>query len=253
MTDPERSAERSGPLFSAVVRERTLSDKVADLLLDSIVSRRLRPGDRLPSERELGDQFGVSRTVVREALRSLAAKGVIEVRSGSGLRVAAVKATAVSEFMNLFLRGRGPLDYEKVHEVRVAIEVAVARSASERATAEDVDELRRAHHHMEAVADDVETASVADLEFHRTVAKITHNELYSVMLDSIGDVLLDVRRATIGIPGRPGKASRYHQEILDRIAARDPDGAERAMRAHLDESVSIWRSLAEHAGEVEQA
>ena len=92
-------------LFEHVEREPRLSDKVANMMLETILSRRLEVSDRLPSERELGEQFGVSRTVVREAVRALVAKGVIEVRSGSGLRVAAVDSAAVSESMSLFLRG----------------------------------------------------------------------------------------------------------------------------------------------------
>ena len=92
-------------LFDPVVREPRLSDKVAEMMLETILSNRLQVGDRLPSERELGEQFGVSRTVVREAVRALVAKGVIEVRSGSGLRVAAVAASAVSESMSLYVRG----------------------------------------------------------------------------------------------------------------------------------------------------
>src|SRR5881628_1454219 len=99
-------------LFDQVTREPRLSDKVADMMLETILSDRLKVGDRLPSERELGEQFGVSRTVVREAVRALVTKGVIDVRSGSGLRVAAVDANAVSESMSLFLRG-STLDFEK--------------------------------------------------------------------------------------------------------------------------------------------
>src|SRR2546422_9905311 len=111
-------------LFDQVTREPRLSDKVADMMLETILSRRLAVGDRLPSERELGEQFGGSRTVVREAVRALVAKGVIEVRAGSGLRVAAVDASTVQESMRLFLRG-GTLDYEKVHEVRKMLEVQI--------------------------------------------------------------------------------------------------------------------------------
>src|SRR5215475_12594500 len=118
-------ARSEGALFEQVRREPRLSDKVAEMMLETILSRRLAVGDRLPSERELGEQFGVSRTVVREAVRALVAKGVIEVRSGSGLRVAAVEASAVSESMSLYLRGSS-LDFEKVHEVRALLEVHIA-------------------------------------------------------------------------------------------------------------------------------
>src|ERR1044072_4366305 len=102
-----------------------------------IASNDLKPGDALPSERELGEQFGVSRTVIREAVRALAAKGVIDVRTGSGLRVAACGAATVSESMSLFMRGRSTLDYPKVHEVRAMLEVEVAGLAAERASRED--------------------------------------------------------------------------------------------------------------------
>ena len=103
--EPAAEGASEGTLFEQVRREPRLSDKVAEMMLDTILSRRLAVGDRLPSERELGEQFGVSRTVVREAVRALVAKGVIEVRSGSGLRVAAVDAAAVSESMSLFMHG----------------------------------------------------------------------------------------------------------------------------------------------------
>src|SRR5438094_2016592 len=112
--EPAAEGVSEGTLFEQVRREPRLSDKVAEMMLDTILSRRLAAGDRLPSERELGEQFGVSRTVIRGAVRALVAKGVIEVRSGSGLRVAAVDASNVRESLSLFLRG-GALDYEKVH------------------------------------------------------------------------------------------------------------------------------------------
>ena len=88
MTEPNDDDPRPDvaepALFGLVNRERRLSDKVADMMLETILSDRLQVGDRLPSERELGEQFGVSRTVVREAIRALVTKGVIDVRSGSG-------------------------------------------------------------------------------------------------------------------------------------------------------------------------
>src|SRR4051794_5481646 len=174
-------------------RERRLADKVADLLLETIVARGLAPGERLPSERELGEQFGVSRTVVREAVRALAAKGVIDVRTGSGLRVAAVDGSNVSESMSLFLRGSSTLDYPKVHEVRAVLEVEVAGLAAVRATDDDVAQMRENCERMET-DDDVEAAALHDVEFHRAIARGTHNELYLLLLDSIGDALLEVRR-----------------------------------------------------------
>lgn len=230
-------------MFSRVDREPRLSDKVAALLLDTITARGLQPGERLPSERELGEQFGVSRTVIREAVRALAAKGVVDVRTGSGLRVAAVDAAAVSESMSLFLKGRGALDYGKVHEARVMIEVQVAGLAAERATPADVERLREVCESMGEVLDDLEAASRADVAFHRAVAESTHNELYPIMLDSIGDVLLEIRRATLGLAGRTKKGLTAHRRILRRIEEREPTGARDAMRAHLRDSQRAWREI----------
>jgi GntR family transcriptional regulator, transcriptional repressor for pyruvate dehydrogenase complex len=226
-------------LFGQVNRERRLSDKVADMMLETILSDRLKVGDRLPSERELGEQFGVSRTVIREAVRALVTKGVIDVRSGSGLRVAAVDANAVSESMSLFLRG-GTLDFEKVHEVRTVLEVHLAGLAAERATADDVSQLREIHERMGQETSDVEAAARDDLEFHRAIARATHNELFLLLMDSIGSSLIDIRRENLGSGSAPMTLSQ-HEEILELVAAHDPEGAQTAMQAHLDGVASFWR------------
>lgn len=224
-------------LFKQITREPRLSDKVADTMLETILSQELQVGDRLPSERELGEQFGVSRTVVREAVRSLVAKGVIEVRSGSGLRVAAVDAAAVTESMSLFLRG-GSFDFEKVHEVRALLEVHIAGLAAERATDKDLVRLREVHERMEREAGDVEAAARDDLEFHRAIARATQNDLYLLVLDSIGSTLIDIRRQNIRSGSMPTTLGQ-HVRVLDRIAARDAEGAREAMATHL-EGVAVW-------------
>jgi len=232
------------PVFPRVTRAPRLSFNVAELLLRTIVEQRLRPGDRLPSERELGEQFGVSRTVVREAVRALVAKGVIEVRSGSGLRVAAVDAESVRESMSLFLRG-GDIDFEKVHEVRSLLEVHLAGLAAERASAEDLARLAVAHAKMVGEAADVESAARDDLEFHRTIALATHNELFLVLMDSIGSALIDIRRLNLGSGSTPMTLSQ-HQAILDAVAAGDPASARVAMAAHLEGVAAWWRENLAH-------
>src|SRR5262245_49865030 len=203
MSEPT-DADGDGPddaepaLFGLVNRERRLSDKVADMMLETILSDRLQVGDRLPSERELGEQFGVSRTVIREAVRALVAKGVIEVRSGSGLRVAAVNASTVQESMSLFLRG-GDVSYDKVHEVRRMLEVHTDGVAAERADDADLQALTHAWEAMEIVIADVDEPALRDLEFHRAIARATNNELYVILMDTIGRSLIDVRRENLGV------------------------------------------------------
>jgi GntR family transcriptional regulator, transcriptional repressor for pyruvate dehydrogenase complex len=235
------SSSESPALFGQVKREPRLSDKVADMMLETIVSKRLKPGDRLPSERELGEQFGVSRTVVREAVRALVAKGLIEVRSGSGLRVAAVDASAVSESMSLYIHGSGDLDYPKVHEVRTMLEVQMAGLAAQRRTEDDIARLTEACERMEASIANVEVAARADVEFHREIAKATHNELYLVMLDAVGDALVEIRRGNLKRPGSMEFALDQHRRILDAIATGATRKAREAMREHLDRVEATWR------------
>jgi GntR family transcriptional repressor for pyruvate dehydrogenase complex len=234
---PRRSSEL---VFTEVKREPRLSDKVADTMLKTIVAKGLRPGDRLPSERELSEQFGVSRTVVREAARELVAKGVIEVRTGSGLRVAAVDAAAVSQSMSLYIYSNGDLDYPQVHEVRVMLEVQMAKLAAERRRDDDIKRLADACEKMEA-APTVELASRADVEFHREIAKATHNALYLVLLDAIGDALVEIRRANLKRPSSLDETLAYHRRILDAITAGASDRARNAMRDHLDRVEVLWR------------
>ena len=237
--EPAAEGVSEGTLFEQVRREPRLSDKVAEMMLDTILSRRLAVGDRLPSERELGEQFGVSRTVVREAVRALVAKGVIEVRSGSGLRVAAVDAAAVSESMSLFMHGGG-IEFEKVHEVRTVLEVHIAGLAAERASDDDVAQLREVHERMKREVGDVAAAARDDLEFHRVIARATHNELFLMLMDSIGTSLIDIRRENLGSGAAPETLGQ-HERILERITAHDVDGARTAMSAHLEGVAAFWK------------
>jgi DNA-binding FadR family transcriptional regulator len=235
-----REGQDHANLFDEVKREPRLSDKVADMMLKTILSERLSVGDRLPSERELGEQFGVSRTVVREAVRALAAKGVIEVRTGSGLRVAAVDAAAVRESMSLFLHGIG-LDFEKVHEVRSLLEVHLAGLAAERASDDDIAQLRETHKRMRAQLADVEAASLVDLEFHHVIARSTHNDLFLLLMDSIGSSLIAIRRENLSGSGHASATVAQHAHVLEQIAAHDAAGARSAMAAHLEGVAEFWR------------
>jgi GntR family transcriptional repressor for pyruvate dehydrogenase complex len=212
-------------------------------MLEQILSRGLRPGDALPSERELAEQYGVSRTVIREAVRSLAAKGVVSAQAGRGLCVAAVEADAVSASMNLYLRGVDELPYERVHEVRLAIETEVAELAAQRAEDAEIEELAAISRRFKEVIDDVDAVSDADVEFHRALARLTHNELFVIMLDSIGDVLLEIRRATLGLPDDAQHGYEQHERILAAVRAHDPQAAREAMRGHLDDAFESWRQL----------
>jgi DNA-binding FadR family transcriptional regulator len=233
----------TAPLFDPLTAKERLSDRVARLLLDSIVARGLLPGDRLPTERDLAAQLAVSRTVVREAVRSLAGKGIIEARPGRGLTVAAVDADMVRQSLGLFLRGSPSIDYRRMHEVRAALEEPVAGLAAERATTSDLEGLREICDRMELVLYDNEAASQADVEFHRVLAASTHNELFSVLLDAAADQLMRVRRETFVLDGRAAVALAAHRRILERVVGGDGAGARREMHLHLRDVERVWERL----------
>jgi GntR family transcriptional repressor for pyruvate dehydrogenase complex len=237
----EGQDEPQAGLFSEVDRGATLAEKVATSITQAILDGDLTPGQRLLSERDLGEQFGVSRTVIREAVRSLVASGLVEARSGRGLQVAEVGPDAVSRAMSMFLHRSSTIDYARVHEVRKALEIDMAGYAAERASPADVERLQELASGLGTVTtDEVEHAAELDVDFHSQIARATHNELFPLLLDAIGEVLLAVRRRAFASPEQRRYAQEAHQEIVDGIAAGDAERAREAMRKHLEAAVELW-------------
>jgi GntR family transcriptional regulator, transcriptional repressor for pyruvate dehydrogenase complex len=205
-----------------------------------IASSDLKPGDMLPPERELGKQFGVSRTVIREAVRALKGKGLLDVRSGSGVRIVAVDESTVRESMRHFVHG-SMVDYSKVDEVRRVLEVAAAGLAAERATPEDLEQIDDTLERFARESSDLEASVRIDIEFHRAVAAATHNELFLVLHDSIGEMLFEVRRRNLSRgPGERDLVVEMHRRIRNGIAEHDAHAAQQAMRDHLGHVQATW-------------
>ncbi len=241
VSTPPDSADPHDAVFGqSLKREPRLSDKVASMVRQAIIARGLLPGTPLPSERDLGEQFGVSRTVVREAVRALTAQGIVEVRSGSGLRVAAVDESTVSDSLMWFIRG-GQLEYPRVHEVRRTVEVEMAGLAAKRRTEEQLAELRNAHKEFTRAVNNVEEAALADLAFHAVIARATGNDLFSVILASISGALMEIRRKNLAA-GSGQSTVEEHEAVLEQIAARKPAAARKAMAAHLDAVRELWEA-----------
>jgi GntR family transcriptional repressor for pyruvate dehydrogenase complex len=234
-------AEPGPAAFAPLERSERLADRVAGALTDSIVSGRLVPGDRLPPERELCEQFAVSRPVVREAVRSLIAKGLLVDSPRRGHTVSALGRDTVTESLTLFLRGR-QLDYSKLMEVRSVIEVENAGRAAERASAADLEALRAAATWL-VPGLSPEEAAVADVGFHRAVATATGNEFFELMLDSIQEVLITAQLPTLSEAKIVRGAIKHHAAILKQIEAGDPEGARAAMQAHLKDAERGMRSV----------
>lgn len=230
-------------ILGPVERASSLTDRVAHTLLTSILSGRWKAGERLPPERELSASLEVSRTVIREAIRYLAAKGVVEVFTGSGVRVAEVHPSAVRETMRLYLHGQTGIGYVKVHEVRAMIEVHIATVAATSAQPDSLSKLRDELAAMEADIDDPRSFAHRDLEFHRALGQSTGNELYVTVLDAIGDALLEIRMLTSESRARRMQALIDHGRILANVERHDSLAARKAMEEHLAYTLNVCQDL----------
>jgi GntR family transcriptional regulator, transcriptional repressor for pyruvate dehydrogenase complex len=218
-------------------RRGRLRDRAADQLLEMVVSGGLEPGERLPPERELCERLGVSRTVVREALNLLEARGLISIEHGRGAVVSGGNTDAVRDALGLILRVRPKVLWELL-EMRSILEVGISSLAAERATEEDTDAMRVQLERMAAAIDAPEGYVDADVEFHALLARAARNGVLLTMLEPIVDLLRASRR--VSASRRPGSALRAlgeHEEILRRVEAGDAEGARREMRAHLANTV----------------
>jgi GntR family transcriptional repressor for pyruvate dehydrogenase complex len=202
-----------------------------------VISSGLGQGERLPPERELVDRLGVSRTVVREALNLLEARGLISIEHGRGAVVSGGNTRAVRDTLGLLLRVR-PRALWELLEMRQILEVEIAGLAAERAGPEDTAAMRVQLERMLAAVDAPEGYVDADVEFHALLARAARNDVLLTMIGPIGELLRASRQ--VSAARRPGSVLRAlgeHEEILRRVEEGDAEGARREMRAHLANTV----------------
>ena len=229
-------------LVPQLTREATLAERVEQELERLIVESRLGAGDRLPSERELASQFGVSRTVVREAVRALAARKLVDVSVGRGTVVRAPSAESAGESMKLLLLMQaGGAGVDKVSEVRHIVETEIAALAASRRTDEDLGDLAAILEETRLHLDDPEVYIKSDVAFHAALARATKNELFVIVLDSLVEVMIEVRLLTLRVPGITSLALSHHERILEAVVSGDPGAARAAMDAHMDQATDILR------------
>jgi GntR family transcriptional repressor for pyruvate dehydrogenase complex len=217
--------------YRAAKRGR-LHEEVVSQIQELIEQRQLRPGDKLPPERELTKGFDVSRTVVREAVRSLEERGLVDVRHGSGVYVAEPSIDAVTESLALHLRV-SESSLMPLLEVREILEVEIAGLAAERATQEDQEQMERSLRHEAGLFDSRDEYVEADLEFHELLTRATHNEVLPILLKPLAELLRESRRVTIEPPGSTELSLAGHREIFEAVKNGDREQAREAMREHL--------------------
>lgn len=219
----------------AIARPPSLVDEVCQRLAG--LTRRDHHGKSgwLPTERDLAAQLGVSRSVVREATKRLEQQGLIEIRQGLGTRAVDRLHKPLNGSVRLLIP-QAPRRLRQLSEVRLLIEPELARLAAQRGTAAHLRAIRRAHEQMISATTNKD-AIAADLEFHRQIAAAAGNEICSLLLDSVAELGIESRHATIGTVG-VGVAIRHHAAILDAIERRQPGGARECMMRHLEKTTA---------------
>jgi len=208
------------------------SDRVASELERQILSGRLRPGERLPTEGELGEMLGVSRSVVRDAVRTLVARGLVTVRQGSGMTVAEPSDQAFTRAL-LALLGRSDLTMNDVITARATIEIRLVPLAAESGTEEDWEALERSLEEFTQAVErrDWGVARDAHLAFHVGLIKALHQPALELFLKPMAEVIL-ISSAPPRWNVKRDWEVPTHRPILYGLKARDPERTERAMIDH---------------------
>lgn len=214
------------------LRRHPLADQAADALLGRIGAGEWPLGHRLPGETTLAAQLGVGRSTVREAIRQLAGRGILESRQGSGVFVISLDDV---EDWDAVLRRAGIVS---IIETRIAIEVEAAALTAARRTATDVRAMRRALVERAALLDAAIDEQVdADTAFHRSVVVSAHNDVLIELFDSLVPRLRPAMIEVLRIAPAPSSPADHasHEELFEAIRCADPEGARAASRSHLEQ------------------
>lgn len=226
-------------MFEPISDNTAFSQKIVSQITDAIVRGELQPGDRLPTERDLAQQFGVSRTVVRDAIKLLAGRGILNVRHGIGI--------FVSESLKTFGEMDGAL-YSKdatikdLFEIRRILESEAVLWAAQRATGLQLNQLQSILDDTAKHTDDLTLLGERDAQFHIGIAEASQNLVLVRLMLTLLDLLSESRIESLSIPGLPQQSLAEHQSILEVIKQGDGQLAKERMLAHLTRVETSIRS-----------
>ena len=215
------------------VRTSRLYEQIVEQIEDSILKGALKPGDQLPAERELAVRFGVSRTAVREAIKALHQKGLVEAYSGRGTFITDGTSRAIRQSLDLMIKIGQPDNSIHLEEVREILEPEIAALAATRIEESQIALMREAITVMDRQRQDPDAYIEADLDFHLSLAEAAANPLILSLIDSIVGLLREQRLRIFEVAGGPDRGQVHHRSILQAIEERDPAKARTAMKAHL--------------------
>jgi GntR family transcriptional repressor for pyruvate dehydrogenase complex len=216
--------------FEAIRRNRIYEEIARQI--EKMITEKMKPGDMLPPERQLAEMFSVSRSSIRDAIRTLELSGFVEARQGLGTVVRDRSAEVLNPLTSVLVQKRKQVS--ELLDVRKMLEPPLAARAAVHATPDEVAEmeviLRRQQQKMQAG----ELAIEEDNEFHYAIALAADNSVVLKVLDVLMDLLRETRERSLQAEGRPERSMADHRDVLDAIKRQDAGGAEAAMRRHIE-------------------
>lgn len=216
-------------MYKTIPKSKRLYEEVVNQIIDLVRQKQLQPGDRLPSERELADELGVSRTVLREAIKTLQERELVEVRHGSGMYIRNPSVETIAKSVSLVV-WMEPTRYFQLMDVREYLEVEIAGRLAESATEEDLQEMSQAIERMWQLLDSPKEFSQQDVAFHMAFYKATKNDVLLTIMQPITELLVEAMELTFVSPGSAEMSLRRHEQLLEYIRAGDAQAARRTMR-----------------------
>jgi GntR family transcriptional regulator, transcriptional repressor for pyruvate dehydrogenase complex len=218
-----------------ILRTSRLYEQIIEQIEGFILAGELKPGDQLPAERELAQRFGVSRTAVREAVKALREKGLVEAFSGRGTFITDGTSQAMRQSLDLMMKISQPDGGVHLAEMRLILEPGIAALAATRVEEQHLTAMREAIAVMDGARQNPDAFIEADLDFHLALAEAAANPLILSLLDSIVGLLREQRMRIFNVEGGPERGQFHHKRILAATESRDPERARQAMHAHLEQ------------------
>jgi GntR family transcriptional regulator, transcriptional repressor for pyruvate dehydrogenase complex len=212
------------------MKQKKLSEEVVSHFTELIMQQQLRPGDRLPPERQLAEELGVSRTSLREAVKRLQEKGLLDARQGSGTFVRSLSADALSESLSLFVQS-DINRYLGLMELRSILDVEIAGRLAVSATEDDIAHLMQHIELMSHLLDSPDKFADEDVAFHLAFYESMNNSLLMSIVQPIMTLLNEAMQVTFVAPGAAASSLRRHIALIECIRAHDAEGARGVMRA----------------------
>lgn len=216
------------------IERKRLTDQIIEQLTAMIADGKFKPGDKLPPERVLMEQFGVGRSSLREAIGALSLVGVLSVRPGHGTHVSPAAGDSLSKPFRWSMSVSWRDKLHEFIEARITLEKALVAMAAQRATAEELEEIRRCHGLLKSAKVKGRKAIQADLVFHTAVAKASHNSVLAGFLAELRQPVRQWMEQKASLFDGYAKVYDQHDAVVRALEARDPEAARRAMEEHLE-------------------